>query len=127
MNDQYTQTAPAEDAWLSVAEAVAYCTERGLSRTAKTVRKWAARSAAHPEEAEISARREDTDNGFRWVVEQSSLDRKIDEELEFEARKEVEQVHTSPDISKPVHTGTLRGCADCPGDRTSGLALPRSG
>ena len=115
MNDQYTQAAPTEDVWLSVAEAVANCTHRGLSRTAKTIRKWAARSAAHPEEAEISARREDTENGFRWVAEQSSLDRKIDEELEFEARKLGEQVRTSPDISEPVHTGAPIEIKDEPG------------
>lgn len=96
---------PASEQWLSVADAVLHCHHRGLNRTAKTVRKWANRSAAHPEEAEIKVRREDTENGFRWVIAQDSLDRKIDEELEFEARREGEPVQTDPDGFEPVHTG----------------------
>lgn len=40
-----------------------------------------------PDSADISVRREDTENGYRWSIEASSLDRKIAEELEFEHRK----------------------------------------
>ena len=61
--------------WLTVQEAVAYCLSKGLHRTPKTVRKWAQR-ARDPEAgtAEISAKAQDTENGFRWLIERSSLD-----------------------------------------------------
>ncbi|MEO1143796.1 MAG: hypothetical protein AAFW66_15890, partial [Pseudomonadota bacterium] len=62
--------------WLTVADAVIRCTERALPRTPKTIRKWAARSHANPENADISVRREDTENGFRWSIEAKSLERK---------------------------------------------------
>ncbi len=88
--------------WLTVAEAVVHCTERGLPRTPKTIRKWASRSHLSPDNADISVRREDTENGFRWSIETMSLDRKIDEELEFEARKTGEPSGTGADVSEPV-------------------------
>lgn len=111
--------------WLTVADAVVRCTERALPRTPKTIRKWAARSYLNPENADISVRREDTENGFRWSIEASSLDRKIDEELEFERRKlpnrdstgahQVAQVSAessssfldepTQEVSEPVRTG----------------------
>lgn len=111
--------------WLTVADAVVFCTERALPRTPKTIRKWAARSYMNPENADISVRREDTGNGFRWSIEASSLDRKVSEELEFERRKtpdsdgigahQVEHVPTNSDAnfvneppkntSEPVRTG----------------------
>lgn len=97
--------------WLTIAEAVTYCTEKRLARTPKTVRKWAHRSHHDPENADLVVRREDVDNGFRWTVERVSLDRKIEQELEFEARrtKEVsdEQVRTSAGLSEQVHTGAV--------------------
>ena len=34
--------------WLTVAEAVVYCTFKGLPRTAKTIRRWARRSLLFP-------------------------------------------------------------------------------
>lgn len=82
--------------WLTVAEAVIRCTDRGLPRTPKTIRKWAARSFEQPEAADISVRREDTGNGFRWSIEAVSLERKIDEEVEYEAQRQ----------PKPDFTGT---------------------
>ena len=88
--------------WLKVAEAVTYCSIKGLNRTPKTIRKWAMRSFHHPESADISVRREDIETGFRWSIEKISLDRKIEQELEFEARKSVEQVQTNPDKGEPV-------------------------
>jgi hypothetical protein len=88
--------------WLTVSDAVILCTERGLPRTPKTIRKWAARSLFAPDNADISARREDTENGFRWSIEAESLDRKIDEELEFEARKSGQPDGTGAHISEPV-------------------------
>lgn len=99
------------DDWLTVAEAVAYCADKGLARTPKTVRKWAHRSHLHPDNADLVVRREDVDNGFRWTVERASLDRKIEQELEFEVRRtkdnEAEPVHTGADASEQVHTSAV--------------------
>ena len=63
--------------WLTVSEAVIYCELSGLPRTSKTIRKWAHRSYDDAENGELSVRREDVDNGFRWTIERTSLDRKI--------------------------------------------------
>jgi hypothetical protein len=97
--------------WLTIAEAVTYCTDKGLARTPKTVRKWAHRSHLDPDNADLVVRREDVDNGFRWAVERTSLDRKIEQELEFEARRtkdnEAELVHTDADAPEQVHTGAV--------------------
>jgi transposase len=97
--------------WLTVQEAVAYCLSKGLSRTSKTVRKWAQR-ARDPESgtAEISVKAQDTENGFRWLIERSSLDVKIEQEKQFEQRKDgeagdanrSEQVATGMHLSVPV-------------------------
>jgi hypothetical protein len=92
---------------MTVSEAVIRCTERGLSRTPKTIRKWAARSSAFPESADISVRREDTENGFRWSIEATSLDLKIDEELEFERRKLQEPDGTGVHLGAPVSEGSV--------------------
>ena len=92
--------------WLSVAEAVALCSERGLSRNMKTVRRWAQRSHARPENAEVFVREQDTPTGFRYVIEKTSLERKIAQELAFEAnRAEAEsqgQTLPRPDVPAPV-------------------------
>lgn len=85
--------------WLSVPEAVTYAAEKGLSRNIKTVRRWAQRSHAHPENAEVFVRAQDTENGFRYVIERSSLERKIAQELEFEAKRK------EADTPAPVPTG----------------------
>jgi len=102
MNDINHQL-PGET-WLSVGDAVLHCNHRGLTRTAKTVRKWASRSAQNPDNAEIRVRHEDTENGFRWVIEQGSLDRKIDEELAYELIRNPEPVRTGSYSSEPVQT-----------------------
>jgi hypothetical protein len=73
--------------WLTVPEAAAYCAEKGLSRNIKTVRRWAQRSHAKPENAEVLVHEQDTENGFRYVIERESLDRKIAQELDFEAQR----------------------------------------
>jgi len=91
--------------WLTVAEAVAYCSLNELDRTPKTIRKWAHRSHLDPDDADLTVRREDVDNGFRWAIERTSLDRKIAQELEFEARRVGEPVHTRPGTSGTVKTG----------------------
>ncbi len=84
--------------WLTVPEAVAYCEARGLSRNIKTIRRWAARSLSRPENAEVTVREEDTENGFRYVIERQSLDRKIAQELTFEAQR------TAADTTGPIQT-----------------------
>jgi hypothetical protein len=94
-----------------VQDAVAYCLLKGLSRTSKTVRKWAQR-ARDPESgtAEIVVKAQDTENGFRWLIERSSLDVKIEQERQFEVRKDGDdggvnvfaQVATSAHMSAPV-------------------------
>lgn len=73
--------------WLTVQDAVTYCTSKGLSRTPKTIRKWAMRShLLEPGAGDVVARSQDTENGFRWLIERNSLDVKIAQELEFDAR-----------------------------------------
>lgn len=102
--------------WLTVAEAVSYCALKHLPRTAKTVRKWAHRSHLDPENGDVVVRREDVENGFRWTIERTSLDRKIKQELEFEARRSSsvvgEPAQTGPEASGQVHTGAFDETAD---------------
>lgn len=86
--------------WLSVADAVAYCAARGLVRNIKTVRRWAHRSFAHPESAEVLVRKQDTETDFRYVIERSSLDVKIAQELAFDAQKKPARV-TTPERTRP--------------------------
>lgn len=109
-----------ETAWLTVAEAVIRCTDRGLPRTPKTIRKWAARSFEQPEAADISARREDTENGFRWSIEADSLERKIDEELEYEAQRQpkpdVTGMHTFGQVSLETKAETLEEPVETPSE-----------
>ena len=94
--------------WLTVQDAVAYCLTKGLSRTPKTVRKWALRSqSADSDSGEIVARTQDTENGFRWLIERASLDIKIAQELEFDARREASSFH--PNLLEPVATGVDAG------------------
>jgi hypothetical protein len=87
MPGQLPAGADMSGQWLSVPDAVAYAAEMGLNRNIKTVRRWAQRSHAHPENAEVFVRAQDTENGFRYVIERSSLERKIAQELEFEAKR----------------------------------------
>ena len=97
--------------WLTVQEAVTYCLSHGLNRTPKTIRKWAQRSQNPISgSAEINVKSQDTENGFRWLIEKASLDVKIAQELEFETRKNgfadntdlSELVATSANLSTPV-------------------------
>ncbi|MDH3740774.1 MAG: hypothetical protein OER56_04175, partial [Hyphomicrobiales bacterium] len=63
-----------------------------------------------PESADLVVRREDVDNGFRWSIERSSLERKIEQELEFEARRvknDDEPLHTGADASQQVRTSAV--------------------
>ncbi|MEM8576030.1 MAG: hypothetical protein AAGF48_15580 [Pseudomonadota bacterium] len=91
--------------WLSVVEAAALSAEMGLSRDVKTIRRWAQRSHAQPESAEVFVREQDTPTGFRYVIEKTSLERKIAQELAFEAKRTEEdkggQARPGPDM--PAH------------------------
>lgn len=90
--------------WLTVPEAVAYSLSKGLNRTPKTIRKWAARAIQSPTEAaEIIVQRQDTENGFRWLISRESLDVKIQQEKDFEQRNALVSNDENP--SEPVRTG----------------------
>ncbi|WP_425092915.1 hypothetical protein [Tropicimonas sp. S265A] len=95
---------PFEEVWLTVDEAVAHCAAQGLSRTAKTIRKWAERSFNVPE-GEVVSRREDTLWGrYRWKIELKSLERKTAEELSREAENSREPVQTGANTISAVAT-----------------------
>ena len=90
--------------WLTVQDAVTYCQTKGLSRTPKTIRKWAMRSQnLDGGTGDVVSRSQDTENGFRWLIERNSLDVKIAQELEFENRKKAETF--VPNLLEPVVTG----------------------
>ena len=86
--------------WVTVAEAAQICEDLGLSRDIKTIRRWAQRSHSRPENAEVLVHEQDTSTGFRYLIERESLERKIAQELAFEAnRAEVDmpgQGHAGP-------------------------------
>ncbi len=88
--------------WLSVPEAAAYCEAQGLSRNIKTIRRWAQRSHSRPENAEVLVHEQDTGNGFRYVIEKTSLDRKIVQEIAFDAMRA--QTDRAADTPAPVQT-----------------------
>ena len=90
--------------WLTVQDAVTYCQSKGLSRTPKTIRKWALRSQnLDAGSGDVVSRSQDTENGFRWLIERNSLDVKIAQELEFDSRKKSETF--VPNLLEPVTTG----------------------
>jgi hypothetical protein len=96
--------AHPQETWLTVQEAVTYCLSKGLPRTAKTIRKWAQRSIESVADAgEIDVQRQDTENGFRWLIGRGSLDVKIEQEKEMALRNSGDQ--SSPNLFEPVHTG----------------------
>ena len=89
--------------WLTVQDAVTYCQSKGLSRTPKTIRKWALRSQnLDAGSGDVVSRSQDTENGFRWLIERNSLDVKIAQELEFDSRKKSETF--VPNLLEPVGT-----------------------
>lgn len=92
-----TGADPFEQKWLSVEQAVVYCAELGLTRTPKTIRKWAERSSGLPD-GDILARKEDTPWGYRWQIERASLTRKVEEEIELRGANPSEPVRTSSTI-----------------------------
>jgi hypothetical protein len=93
------------ESWMTVQEAVAYCLSKGLPRTPKTIRKWAQRSMeGAPGSGDVIVQRQDTENGFRWLISRDSLDVKIDQEKELALRSESERPDVNP--SEPVGTGS---------------------
>jgi len=96
-----TGSHPFEQVWLNVGQAVVRCAERGLTRTPKTLRKWAERSS-NIGDGDVTSRKEDTSNGgYRWLIEETSLHRKIDEELELRAANPAEPVQTGANLFTP--------------------------
>jgi hypothetical protein len=96
------------DDWLTVQDAVSYCQSKGLARTPKTVRKWAMRShLLEPGAGDVVCQAQDTENGFRWLIERNSLDVKIAQELEFEQRRN--KASFIPNVLEPVQTGADEG------------------
>lgn len=91
-----------EQEWLDVEQSVAYALELGLSRTPKTIRKWAERSSGLPD-GDVVARREDTPWGYRWLIEKSSLARKVEEDLELRSANLPEPVRTGSSLNTQVH------------------------
>jgi len=90
--------------WLSIEQAVQLCLELGLTRTSKTIRRWASRSNGLPaDQAEIQVMKKDTSYGFRYLIERSSLDRKIEQELALETS---EQRRTGAHASSHVQRNT---------------------
>jgi hypothetical protein len=68
---------------------------------------WARRSSLFPDDAELDVRREDVENGDRWVIERGSPNRKIAQERELMARRADEPVRTGANQVEPVRTGSL--------------------
>lgn len=113
-----TPENPLEYEWLTVDQAVAFCAERGLSRTPKTLRKWAERSY-NKEDADIIVRREDTMWSYRWKIEKSSLARKVDQELSLAGVNASEPVQTGANTSEVGSAGDDPSDNDKPGSNTS--------
>jgi hypothetical protein len=100
-----------ETSWLTVQDAVSYCQSKGLARTPKTIRKWAMRShLLEPGAGDVVCQAQDTENGFRWLIERASLDVKIAQELEFEARRN--SAKFIPNMLEPVQTGAEVGALE---------------
>lgn len=84
----HDQTVPGMSGqWVTVAEAAQICEDLGLSRDIKTIRRWAQRSHSRPENAEVLVHEQDTPTGFRYLIERESLERKVAQELAFEANR----------------------------------------
>jgi len=83
--------------WLTVDQAYAYAIEKDIPRTKKTFRKWCSR-------IDITCRKQDTQNGFRYLIDRASLDIKLTEEKEQQTAGEnkSELVSTGTNQSEPV-------------------------
>lgn len=129
-----TPENPFEYDWLTVDEAVAFCADRGLSRTPKTLRKWAERSY-NKEDADIIVRREDTMWSYRWKIEKISLARKVDQELSLSGANASEPVRTGSvkddnqdlaNASEPVRTGATTSDATSVSETKEQQSEPRA-
>lgn len=85
--------------WLTIAEASLLSSERGLNRTSKTIRAWA--RSGH-----VEARKKSTSHGEMWILDKTSLETKINTEIEY--RDQMEAVRTRANPSEPVQTGADR-------------------
>ncbi len=110
-----TPENPLEYTWLTVDEAVAFCPERGLSRTPKTLRKWAERSD-NKEDAEIAFLRDQLEKSQAEVGRRATstdealktIDRVVHSfEMQAEANKALalqsaNDVQVVPDATVPI-------------------------
>lgn len=111
--------------WLSVNEAVPYCAQHGLHRNIKTIRRWAERSLKRPDEAEVKVREQDTGFGFRYMIDRDSLDLKIRQELEFEAKQKQPDT-TGHDQPRPEMPGPARDAVEPSDDARTSADTPGS-
>ena len=88
---------------LTIAEACSLAEHCNLTRTQKTVRSWA-------RNGDVEARKQTTQTGSQWLIDKTSLEIKIQQELEFQAQQEARQTATTPkqgaNPSEPVRTGS---------------------
>ena len=97
-NELEETSANRFDGWLDVDEAYAHVLSKGLSRTKKTIRKWATRD-------KIEHTRIDTPNGkTKFLFNPNALEVKIEEEKALDARKPKQETSSHP--SEPVRTRT---------------------
>ncbi len=86
-----------ETKWLTIAEASLLSSEMGLNRSTKTIRTWA--RSGH-----VEARKKSTTHGEMWILDKTSLETKINTEIEY--RDQTEAVQTRANPSAPVQTGS---------------------
>ena len=94
-----------ETKWLTIAEASLLCSQMGLERTPKTIRGWARNE-------HVIAQKKSTSNGEMWILDKTSLETKINTEIEYREQMQASQtradasepVQTSPNESEPVRT-----------------------
>ena len=75
--------------WLTVDQAALHCHRLGLNRSKKTMRRWA-------QHGEVEAKKQTMQKGMRWLISQSSLETKIQEELEFQKQQQTANKQGAP-------------------------------
>lgn len=75
--------------WLTVDEASLHCQQMGLNRSKKTMRRWA-------QHREVEAKKQTMQKGMRWLINQLSLETKIQEELEFQKQQQAANSRPAP-------------------------------
>lgn len=81
--------------WLTVDEAYFECANQNLSRTKKTIRQWC-------RQEHVESQKRLTPNGEQWMIDASSLNTKIQSELDF--IKPLSHNPQHPNMSEPVRT-----------------------